>query len=470
MNLTIQEMLKATKGTLIQGDQNTLIHNLSIDSRTIHSEDFYLPLRGENFDGHDFIAQAIERKASGIFKEQSWSLSNIEEVLSKHPDINIIEVEDTLQALQNLSGYKKEQVSPNIIGITGSVGKTTTKDMISQVLGEGFSILKTKGNFNNEVGLPLTLLNLQIDHEMAVLEMGMSNFGEIQRLVEIAPPNIAVITNIGSAHIQYLKSKENILKAKMEIASNLKKEDILLLNGDDPLLWNIRNMKTDYKKVFYGICDRNDIHPTRIIEGEDGCTFYVDIAGENRKFHLNIPGKHQINNALAAIWIGHYYHMGWDAIDKGLEKVIISDMRFETHRVFGAKIINDAYNASPESMEASIEVVNNMKDYRRTLVLGDILELGDYSEIGHRKVGEYLSKGDFYRLITKGQDSKWIGMEAIRQGFPAENVYHVESNEKAAKLLENWLSPQDLVLIKGSRGMKMEEIIDYLKKGRQMDV
>ncbi len=470
MNLTIKEILEATKGTLIQGDQKTCIKNLSIDSRTIRPKDFYVPLTGENFNGHEFITQAIEKKASGIFKEKSWSLSNIEELLKTYPDVNIIEVEDALLSLQNLGEYKIKQVFPKIIGITGSVGKTTTKDMISQILGEDFSILKTKGNFNNEVGLPLTLLNLEEKHEMAVLEMGMSDLGEIKRLVEIAPPNIAVITNIGSAHIQNLKSKENILKAKMEIASSLKKGDILLLNGDDPLLWSMRNNSTAYEKVYYGMDKRNDFYPTKIIEEEDGCIFYVDIAGKNTAFQLIIPGKHQIINALAAVWIGNHYKMEAGSLQRGLEKVIISDMRFETHSISGAKVINDAYNASPESMEASIAVFENMKGYRRILVLGDVLELGDYSEEGHRKVGAFLSKGDFYRLITKGKDSKWIGMEAIKKGFPAEKVYHVESNEKAAKLLDSWLSPQDLVLVKGSRGMKMEEIIEYIKKGRQLDV
>lgn len=470
MNLTIKEMIKATKGNLVRGDQSRLIKNLSIDSRTISQKDFYLPLTGENFNGHEFITQAIEKKASGIFKEKSWEISNIDEILKKNPEINILEVEDSLQALQNLGHYKLTRTNPKVIGITGSVGKTTTKDMISQILGESFSILKTKGNFNNEVGLPLTLLNLEENHEMAVLEMGMSDLGEIQRLVEIAPPNIAVITNIGSAHIQNLKTKENILQAKMEIARNLEEGDILLLNGDDPLLWELRKQDTVYQKVYYGIHKHNDFHPAEIIEEEDGCIFYVDLDGKSTAFQLGIPGKHQIANALAAIWIGYYYGMKERALQKGLEKVVISDMRFETHKISGAKIINDAYNASPESMEASIAVIENMKGYRRTLVLGDVLELGDYSEEGHRKVGAFLAKGDFYRLITKGKDSKWIGLEAITEGFPAEQVYHVVSNEEAAKLLNEDLSPRDLVLIKGSRGMQMEQIIEYIKRGRKLDV
>lgn len=469
MNLTIKEILEATKGTFVQGDQKTLVKTLSIDSRTIKPKDLYLPLTGENFNGHDFIIEAIEKKASGIIIEKSWSASNIQEIEKKYPNLNIIEVEDTLQALQNLGHFKYRRVSPKIIGITGSVGKTTTKDMISQVLGEDFSILNTKGNFNNEVGLPLTLLNLEKEHEVAVLEMGMSNLGEIQRLVEIVPPNIAVITNIGSAHIQNLKSKENILKAKMEIAGDLQKGDTLLLNGDDPLLWSIRNLDAEYEKVYYGIHKRNDFYPAKIIEEENGSIFYVEIDGETKIFELGIPGKHQITNALAAIWIGNYYNIEPKILQRGLKKVLISDMRFETHEISGAKIINDAYNASPESMEASIAVVENMKNYRRILVLGDVLELGDYSEEGHRKVGAFLSKGNFHRLITKGEDSKWIGLEAINKGFPSEKVHHVDSNEKAAELLDSWLSPKDLVLIKGSRGMKMEEIIEYIKRGRQVN-
>lgn len=470
MNLTIDEIITATGGTLIQGDQNTLIQGLSIDSRTIKPGEFYLPIVGENFDGHSFIGPAIEKNASGIFIKKAWDLAKQKEILQKYPELNIVEVEDTLKALQDLGRYKNKQVSPNIIGITGSVGKTTTKDLISRVLEEKFFTLKTMGNFNNEVGLPLTLLNLEKKHEIAVLEMGMSNLGEIESLVEIASPDIAVITNIGSAHIQNLKSKDNILKAKLEITKNLIKDDILLLNGDDPLLWNLRNNDSVYDKVYYGIDKRNDFHPTDIKEFEEGSSFCVELKGEAYSFCLPLPGRHQLLNALAAIWIGNHYKMDPKALQQGLKSVKLSAMRFETHEISGAKVINDAYNASPESMEASIAVVNNMKGYRRILVLGDVLELGDYSEEGHRKVGAYLSKGDFYRLITVGQDSRWIGLEAIEQGFPKERVHHVETNQKASELLENWITPRDLILIKGSRGMKMEEIIEFIKRGRQSDV
>lgn len=470
MNLTINEIITATGGTLLQGDQNTLIQGLSIDSRTIRPREFYLPIVGENFNGHSFIDQAIKKNASGIFIEKAWDLSKQKEILQKYPNLNIVEVENTLKALQDLGKYKNKQVSPNIVGITGSVGKTTTKDLISRVLDEGFYTLKTMGNFNNEVGLPLTLLNLEKKHEIAVLEMGMSNLGEIETLVDIASPDIAVITNIGSAHIQNLKSKENILKAKLEITKNLKKGNILLLNGDDPLLWNLRNEDSVYDKVYYGIDKRNDLHPTDIEEFEGGSYFCVKLRGEIYKFYLPLPGRHQLLNALTAIWIGNHYKMDPKALQHGLKSVELSGMRFETHEVSGAKVINDGYNASPESMEASIAVVNNMKGYRRILVLGDVLELGDYSEEGHRKVGAYLSKGDFECLITIGQDSHWIGLEAIKQGFPKKRVHHVETNQKASKLLENSMKPGDLILIKGSRGMKMEEIIEFIKKGRESDV
>ncbi len=469
MNLTIRDVLEATKGTLIQGDQSTSIDKLSIDTRTICPDDFYLPLKGENFNGHQFIREAVEKGAAGVFKEKSWGSLEIQTIINKFPRLAIIEVDNTLKALQNLGRYKVDQSNPKVIGITGSVGKTTTKDMISQVLEEDFSILKTKGNFNNEVGLPLTLLNLQQEHQIAVLEMGMSNFEEIQTLVKMAPPNIAVITNIGSAHIQNLKSKENILKAKMEIAGDLKAGDILLLNGDDPLLWELRNIKAPYRKVYYGIHKHNDVYPLGIAQQESGSVFKVHIGGKEREFHIGLQGKHQVANAIAALWIGYYYNMEYPELRRGLEKIQVSDMRFEAHEIGKTKIINDAYNASPESMKASIEVIENTECNRRILVLGDILELGDYSEQGHRKVGSFISKGNYHRLITKGKDAKWIGLEAVKQGFPAEKVEHVKTNEEAAKLLVRWMEPMDLVLIKGSRGMRMEEIIEILEKGSQQN-
>lgn len=469
MNLTIKSVMEATKGRLIQGDQGRFIEKISIDTRTITSGDFYLPLKGENFNGHEFITEAIYKGASGFLKDQSWSLMKMKEIINKHPDLSIIEVENTSVALQDLGRYKAAQTAPYIVAITGSVGKTTTKDMVSQVLEENYSILRTKGNFNNEVGLPLTLLNLKQDHQIAVLEMGMSDLGEIRTLVNMAPPNIAVITNIGSAHIQNLKSKDNILKAKMEIADKLKSGDVLLLNGDDPLLWNLRNRVTPYEKVYYGIEKHNDIYPDEITQTEWGCDFTLTIGGDSRRFHIALQGKHQIANALVALWIGKHYGMEYGKIQRGLEKVKVSDMRFEAHEVKKAKIINDAYNASPESMEASIEVIQNMTGKRKILVLGDILELGDYSEQGHRKVGSFLSKGSFHRLITRGKDSKWIGLQAIKEGFPAERVHHVETNTEAAKLLDHWMQPMDLILIKGSRGMGMEEIIEIIKRGRQLN-
>lgn len=455
---SVEKISEMCHGRIVHRGLKDSIEGISTDSRTIKSNDLFIPLIGENFDGHDFIQAACERGASAILKNRDVKVS-----FDTLDHIYIIEVDDTTKALQDMSKAYKELFSIPFIGITGSNGKTSTKDMISSVLSSKFHVLKNIGNFNNHIGLPLTLFNLDKHHEIAVLEMGMSEFGEIQTLAEIVKPQVAVITNIGVSHIANLGSRENIMKAKMEISSYLEEGDYLLLNGDNDLLSTLKDQSTSFHKIFFGLKEDNDIYPQNLVSlHEEGYAFDIEVQGKRQHFIVKQPGIHNVYNALAAIWVGMHYHMNIDEIRNGLENFIPSKMRMEVHTVNDIKVINDAYNASPDSMKAALSVLSDMKDRRKIAVLGNMFELGEFSEEGHREVGAYAAdKADI--LITVGEMANWIG-EEFAALVTEKEMYQTQSNHEAIEILEKIINKGDVVLIKGSRGMKMEEIAHYLQE------
>ncbi|AKL95629.1 UDP-N-acetylmuramoyl-tripeptide--D-alanyl-D-alanine ligase MurF [Clostridium aceticum] len=454
----IEDIVKACNGKVVQKGTKDYIEGISTDSRNIEKSSLFIPLIGERFDGHDFIEVAVKNGASAVLYKEGKKIDS--EALK---DIYIVEVQNTLEALQAISKYYRDLFDIPFIAITGSTGKTSTKDMVSGVLSCKYNVLKNIGNLNNHIGLPLTLFNLAPHHQMAVLEMGMSGFGEILNLTEIARPSIAVITNIGLAHIEHLGSRENIMKAKMEIANYLSDEDYLILNGDNDLLKTLKRQKTSYKKVFFGLDTSNDFYPKNLIDlGEEGFSFDMEIKGKDYNFVIKQPGIHNVYNALAAIWIGLQSKMEVEAIAEGLMNYTPSKMRMEVIQHHDIKIINDAYNASPDSMEAALSVLANMKGNRKIAVLGDMFEMGDFSEKGHRAVGACtVDKTDV--LIAVGQEAKWIAEEAMSQGLKNQ-VYVASTNKEAVEILNNIIKSNDVILVKGSRGMAMEEIVHRLQE------
>lgn len=459
---SIECIAKACKGIIINIGKAKSINKISTDTRTIAKNSMFIPLIGENFDGHIFIKDAINKGANSVLIQKD----NCRDITIPK-DITIIEVEDTLKALKEISQYYRNLFDIPFIGVTGSVGKTTTKDLISGVLSGKYNVHKNLGNFNNEIGLPLTLLNLEEGHEMSVLEMGMSSFGEILNLVNIVYPEIGVITNIGVSHIENLGSRENILKAKMEISNNLGKGNYLLVNGDDEYLKKIDKDNKDYKVIFYGLSSHNDFYPTSVEDlGEKGSRFTVNIKGKYVEFKIKQLGLHNVYNGLAAVWIGLKYNMTIEEIQKGLNNFEPSKMRLEIIDKNNMKIINDAYNASPDSMKAALDVLEKVKVDRKIAVLGNMFEMGDFAEEGHRSVGEYLCNNKVDMLITVGDMAKWIGLEAKEKGFDAENIFYVSNNKDAIDILNNHIKENDAVLIKGSRSMAMEEIVDFLQERR----
>ncbi len=451
--ITIRKILTATGGKLISGNEETIISSITTDSRKAEEGVLFVALKGDNFDGNDF-AEGFLQGGEAVVVEK-----NISPVNGK----SIIKVDDTKKALRDIAKYYRSKFNIPVVGVTGSVGKTSTKDMLASVLSQKFNTLKTQGNFNNEIGLPLTVFNLTKDNEIAVLEMGMNNFGEISRLTNIAQPSIAVITNIGTAHIGNLGSQQNILKAKLEILEKLTPNGIVVLNGDDKILYSLKG-KLPHTVIYYGIDNlKADIVATNIILGADKSKFKVKINGKTYSFEVNVIGQHHIYNALASIIVGLQQKVEIEKIIKGVAEFSSGSMRQSIVKLEGITLIEDCYNASSASMEAALKVLSQIGGANRTIaVLGDILEQGDYSEKAHRQVGTAVAEFEINKLITVGTDSKYIADEAKKRGIT--DILSFDNNALATEYLISEVKKDDTVLFKASRGMKLEEISDKLKE------
>jgi UDP-N-acetylmuramoyl-tripeptide--D-alanyl-D-alanine ligase len=415
----------------------------------------FVALQGESFDGHDFISAAVEKGAALVITQK---------VLAKE-SLPYIVVEDSLKALQDIARYYRRKFRIPFIAVTGSSGKTTTKDMIASVLSQSFKVLKTEGNFNNAIGLPLTLLKLQDSHEIAVLEMGMSSLGEISLLSDIVRQDVGVISNVGTAHIEKLGSRENILKAKLEIFTYFDKGSTAVINGDSDMLADFASDK--FNIVRYGLEEVNDIYAHGILEkGEEGIDFTVDIEGVPESFTVLLPGIHNVYNALSAIAVARLFGMKTEDIRIGLMGFKPSKMRMDIiNTPKGVKIINDAYNANPESMKAAINVLQSLKaEGRRIVITGDMLELGNVSEIEHYNVGSYAALMGIDIIVSVGNFSQAVKNGAEASGVDIRNIYAFPAREEAVILLGQILKAGDIVLVKGSRGMKMEYIVDFLRE------
>lgn len=447
--LNVNDIVKATGGRLICGTGDFEISEIITDSRKAGANMLFVPIAGENNDGHDFIGSAFEKGTDVVITHR-----DIPSVSGK----NIIRVADTRIALGDIAAYYKEKYNLPTVAITGSVGKTTTKDMISAVLAMKYNTLKTQGNFNNDIGLPLTVFNIGEKHEMAVLEMGMSHKGEIRYLARIAKPDAAVITNIGMSHIENLGSQENIYLAKMEICEDFNENNLLILNGDDKFLCR----KTDKCRCLtYGIENKDcDIVAENVENmGIDGICFTATINGRNEEFYLRVPGVHNIHNALAAILVGMHYDVDLRDIKDGLREFQPTNMRMEIKNTGDIMVIDDCYNASPDSIRAALKVLGDLSAKRKIAVLGDVLEMGGFAEKELYELGTGIDKVDI--LVTVGNIAKFIAKGASFAGV--ENVISFKNTEEAIDFLLDTVEEDDAVLVKASRGMHFEQITDALK-------
>lgn len=442
--MRVSDILKATNGVLISGDVNSVIGGFNQDTRKIQKGDMYIPLVGELHDGHDFIAAAFDAGAASIITEKEGT----------YPSNKIvIKVEDTLKALQDMAHYHRMSKNIKVVAITGSVGKTSTKDMIASVIEMKYKTLKTLGNYNNQIGLPLTILRLQ-DEEVMVLEMGMNNLGEISELSHIAVPNIAVITNVGTAHIGNLGSRENILKAKLEIMDGMKKEGKLIVNNDNDML---HQFAKENKVITFGIDNPSDYQGIEVTPIPHMSSFRWDRALVN----VNVPGVHFVLNALASIAVGDNLGIEKELIIKGIESFELTKKRMDFYPLKNDMVLIDGtYNANLDSMISSLDVLSKYEQ-RKVAILADMLELGEFSEDLHRQVGAKIAKMGIDVVVCIGKEAKFIEDSAKRN--LVKNVYYYKDNEKAIKSLRGILLPSDIILVKGSQGMNLVEVTKYLQ-------
>ena len=462
-DLSIKNIIEATKGKLLVGNEEYICMSYSKDTRTIKEGDCYIGIKGETFDGNLFWEKALENGASTVIVQ---NVQIEDEKLKKWADKNIIKVEDTLEALYSLAKYKRSLYNIPVIAITGSVGKTSTKDIVANVVSKKYKTLKTEGNNNNNIGLPFTILRLQ-DEEVAVIEMGMNHFGEISLLTSIAKPTICIITNIGTSHIGNLGSRENILKAKLEILEGSKKEAVIINNDNDLLHKWYEENKENYNIKTYGIKEQSDIMAKEIKLEENKSTFTCKINNVEEEINVPVGGEHFVLNALCAITVGEVLKIEEDKIKEGIESFELTKKRMDIVELKnGIKIINDAYNASLESMTASLKVLSEFKE-RKIAVLGDMFELGDFSEELHKKVGKEVVKNNIDILIACGENARYIA-DVARESANKENVYILRKTEEIKPLLEKIVKNNDVILFKASNGMKFykiaEEVIDLWKK------
>lgn len=454
--LTLRQLLEATGGTLLgeYNDLDAVFTDVCTDSRHIAPGCLFLPIQGERFDGHGFINDALEAGAAGCLSARERD--------SYRSDKFYVKVRSTQRALRDLARYYREQFSIPVVAVTGSVGKTTTKDMVAAVLSARYKVLKTEGNYNNDIGLPLTVLRLNHTHQICVLEMGMDHAGEIDYLSELAEPDVALITNIGDAHIENLGSREAIFAAKCEVFGHLKPDGLAVLNGDDPMLATLRG-KLAQKTVFVGSGEGMDYTAADVDTG-DGTHLSCSIRTPKAQFQADIPalGGHMIYPTLMAAAVAEHFGMAADEILQGIRAFLPTKMRMNVVRCPGDFIIlDDAYNANPQSMRAAAAVLGDAHERRKVAVLGDMKELGANSQLFHRMVGGYFAQAGVDRLIAIGDLARCIADGAIEAGLEQASWYPDFSQAEDALLRE--VRSGVTILVKASRAMEFERVVAFLK-------
>ncbi|WP_391204826.1 UDP-N-acetylmuramoyl-tripeptide--D-alanyl-D-alanine ligase [Psychrobacillus sp. L4] len=436
---------------------NPLITGVSINTRTLQPGDIFIPFRGENVNGHYFVQDAFDKGAAASL----W----LKDEPNPPKDVPLLFVENGEKALQQMAAAYRAELKTIFIGITGSNGKTSTKDLVAGMLSPYFNVKKTEGNFNNELGMPLTILSLEEDTEFAVLEMGMSSFGEIEFLSNLAKPSFAVITNIGEAHMQDLGSREGIAKAKFEIISGLNENGQLFYDGDEPLLRSFVERVPSINTKSFGVGEQNDLRIAEVTFTKQGSTFCVE--GELKE-EMSIPilGEHQVKNTLAALLIGKAVGLTAEQIRESLKYIVLTEMRMQVVEAEnGAIFINDAYNAAPTSMRAAISFVEKSTiKSNKWLVLGDMLELGENEKQYHEEISSSISNAAFAGVCLFGPRMKWLH-DQLAGKFNQDSIIWVENNyEELILFLEKHIDKHSIVLVKGSRGMKLEKVIEPFRK------
>ena len=450
-NIYVKDIVRATGGKLLCGDENTPIKDVCINSKEIKEGDLFVPIIGERVDAHRFIESALEIGAATLTSRHDSV------VISDKP---YIRVNDTAKALQDIGAFYRNRFDITMVGVTGSVGKTTTREMIATALSECVNVYQTEGNLNSQIGLPITLSRITDDAQMAVIEMGISELGQMDILSDIVRPSIGVVTVIGVAHLEFLRTRENIMKEKLSITHGMDENGVLFLNGNDPMLADMRG-KTDRKTFFYGTEEWCDFRAENI-RVENYKYVYDYVHGNTRiPVVLNALGLHNVGNSLVGMAIADYQglnlHKAAHAFEnfKGLRQRLIDIPGKYT-------IIDDTYNASPDSMKASLNVLADLEHQgKKIAVLGDMFELGINSEKFHYDVGEYIADKDIDELVVVGELSQHI-KEAVEASESKIKCYSFKDNGEVTLYLMSVMRPGDIVLIKGSNGMHLNEIVNNM--------
>jgi UDP-N-acetylmuramoyl-tripeptide--D-alanyl-D-alanine ligase len=454
---TVGDILKATGGSLVKGSLKSNVGGISTDSRTLEQDDLFVALIGERFDGHEFIPQAVEQGAAGLVVSKDVGDSPVED---------IVLVGDTLQALGDIARLYRKMFDIPLVGITGSNGKTTTKDMTASILSHKYQVLKNEGNLNNAIGVPMTLFRLSRAHEIAIIEMGTGSPGEMSHLVEVAQPDVAVVTNIGPTHLEFFGSVDAVAIEKgllVQAASSV------VLNADDPRSAKMRDL-VDGRAVLFGLeqagLTGKDVLAADIGQDQYGRPEFTLVTGKGRiRVHLPSLGKHNIYNALAAASVGILFNVPLDGIRNGLELYEGASKRMQEVILDGVRIIDDTYNSNPVSLRAAVDFLSQLEcDGKRIAVIGDMLELGEQSDELHREAGSFIAGSQISTLVTVGDKASRIAEGALSDGFSSNRIFICGSNTEASERLRQIMDGGDIVLIKGSRGMKMEEIVESLGK------
>lgn len=446
MDISFTELLEVLDGEIIVEGEKKDFNAISIDTRKIQNKNIFLAIKGENFNGNNYVENAFNKGASiAIVDEILFNVSHIKN------NGTVIKVDNTYNALMRLAKYYREKLGITVIGVTGSCGKTSTKDIIAALLSNKYKVFKTKGNFNNHIGLPLMILELNKEYDIAVLEMGMSNLGEIHLLADIARPDLGVITNIGLSHIENLKTQENILKAKMEITDFFNLDNELIINGEDEMLNNIHLSGFKISRIGYN--HEYDVYCSNIILEEENIEFTANIKERSYDFKLPMAGKHNVLNAMLAIKVADSLGLSFEEMEKGIKNIEPTSMRLQVIKKDKFILINDCYNASPDSMKSSMDVLNTYKNGRKVAILGTMNELGHESNNAHEDVAKYAGdKVDLLIAIGKYKDS-------FKAGYKGKEIITYDTKEEFIKDAPLIIKKNDILLVKASRGMKFEDIV-----------
>lgn len=454
MPIKLEDLARIVEGRIAGGDPSQLVLNISTDSRTLQPGDLYVPLKGERFDGHDFIWEAVSRGAMGFLTSQSYT---------REDDLAIIQVRDCLAALQALAREVRNRSSYRTIGLTGSTGKTSTKDFLKSILARRFKVWATPKSYNNEVGLPLTILGADSQDEILVAELGMRGEGQITQLCEILRPDMGIVTRIGPVHLETLGSEERIARAEGELVEAVPETGLVVLNRDDRWFPYMAS-KARGRVVSYGIDSEAEVRATDIkLDAEARPSFQL-VSGDRRTVvKLQVMGEHNVANALAATALADQLGVSMEEIKEGLQRAQLSGMRMEMVRVGGIRIINDAYNANPMSMKAALRTLSHMGKRARTIaLLGDMLELGEKAVYYHREIGREVVEQKIDFLIAVGDLSKYIYEAAVEAGLEQKRALLVDSLDDAANEIKKILSSGDVLLIKASRAIGLERVLERI--------